>query len=66
MTERELKALVDSIFTDGNGNRAERLELLSEDRIILGCWGRAALATRIRSALNESEARAKVRRSRKG
>lgn len=56
MTEQQLQALVDELFTNGDGTQAHRLVLTSMDGRDLGGWCRQAVVDRIRAAVRAGAA----------
>lgn len=65
MNTKLIKAIIDDLFTNGQGKRADRLVLTDKDGQGLGGWADFSAAARIKKIVNESERRAKRTPARK-
>lgn len=52
LTERQMRRLLDELFTNGQGKVAERLVLTGKDGKDMGGWGRNAVASLVATHLD--------------
>jgi hypothetical protein len=53
--EQFIKTLVEDIFTNGQAQKAERLEMIDNQGRGIGGWGKDPFISRIHKALDSSE-----------